>query len=324
MNKQIKHIIGFLSVGTAGLLSSCGQLFSEKLPHETTPSYVLMETNSERVLRAQNANERRPVGMLANIATAVVAIDWQTQKNISLDTMLVVPSLACQWPETNLLHLRPGDRISLRDALHSTLMWDDSAAATTLAVACGSTLNRTAPAESFQQEMNKLATAIGMTQTTFKGVNGAVRSTACARDIALLGMYAIQKPLVQTICSKTTYTATVYAPTGTRNVVIQNTNQMLGNHGVDGVRSAASASAGFCTVASAKRSSYKTLNTAKDKPATYAQRLLLVMLGMPSATTRDTAAARLLSEGWSEWEGWYNSLTPQTKSPENMFIRLPK
>lgn len=321
MNKAINRITGILSVGTAVMLSACSQIFPPKTAAEMSPSYIVVETNNERVLFSENANERRPIGMLANIATALVVLDWMKAENLSMDTMLNVTPAACRWPGSNLMQLRPGDKISLRDALHSALMWDDSAAATALACACGYRLSPQDPEGAFLIQMNKLAGAIGMKQTTFKGVNGAVRSTSTARDLVLLGMYAIERPQVQTICSKTSYTAHVVNGMGARPVQITNTNRLLASQGVDGIRSAGSGTAGYCIMASAKRGSVKAYNPALGRQSTYAQRLLAVVLGMPTANARNNKAAALLRDGWEAWEIWQS--TSDTKN-RSMFIHLPK
>ena len=310
-----------LCAGTAVMLGACSQIFPAKTAAEMSPSYIVVETNNERVLFSENANERRPIGMLANIATALVVLDWMKTENLGMDTMLTVPQAACRWPSSNMMQLRPGDRISLRDALHSTLMWDDSAAATALAWACGYKLSPQDPEGAFLIQMNKLAEAIGMKQTTFKGVNGAVRSTSTARDMVLLGIYAIERPQVQPICSKPDYTANVTNAMGPRPVQITNTNRLLTNQGVDGIRSASSGSAGYCIMASAKRGSVKAYNPTLGRQSTYAQRLLVIVLGMPSADTRNNKAAALLRDGWEAWEIWQTS--SDTSDPSK-FIRLPK
>lgn len=320
MNKLPLKLAGIFCAGSA-LLSSCTQIDTAPTAAEMQPSYVAMETNSGRILYAANPNEKRPVGMLANIATALVALDWINARGINLDTQLTVPAAACQWPATNLLHLRPGDRISLRDALHSTIMWDDSACATTIAVACGSTLSATDPEGAFIAQMNQLARTIGMTATRFKGSNGSVISYASARDMALLGMYAIEKPSFEAICSTRSYQATISSAAGTRQAQITNSNSLLANGTVDGVRAARSISAGACVVATAKRASVKRTNPLTGQPATYAQRLLVVVMGMPTGQQRYKVASDLLRDGWGAWESWQAT---SDLSDSSKFIILPK
>ena len=119
MNNRINRIKGLLCVGAAALLSSCSGVFSQKLAADMQPSYIAVETNNERVLFSENANERRPIGMLANVATAMVVLDWMKAANVSMDTMMTVPQAACRWPSSNLMQLRPGDRIE--SVTHCTL-----------------------------------------------------------------------------------------------------------------------------------------------------------------------------------------------------------
>lgn len=306
------------------LLSACSQIMPGNSGPASELSYLVIETNNERVLFAQNANERKNIGMLANVATAVVIADWIQAQNVSLDTMLTVPAEACRWPSSNLLHLRPGDSLSLRDALHSALMWDDSAATTTMAWECGKRLHPADPEGAFLLQLDTMASqTLGMKQAHFRGLSGAVKSSASARDMALLGTYAIEKPLIQAICSKPEYTANIIGADGSaRSVQIINTNRLLGAQGVDGLRAAASASAGYCIMASARRGSVKANNPALGaKQSTYAQRLLVVILGMPNANHRDNKAAALLRDGWKSWEIWQ---TTSDMTDQSKFIRLPK
>lgn len=311
-------IIAMVAAAGSLLLSCCTSL--EELSgggSSTAPSYVAMETNSGRILYASNANIKRPVGMLANIATGMMVLDWVKSRGINMDTMLTVPETVTQWPRTNLLRLHPGDRISLRDALHSTIMWDDSACAATLARACGFTISQSDPDGAFVAQLNQMARTIGMTNTRFKGSNGAVISYASARDMALLGMYAIENPAFQSICSQRTYTATI---NGTRRQQIINSNSMLSSANVDGVKAARSKTAGACLIASAKRASVKLHNPRLNKQSTYAQRLLVVVLGMPSSQKRYNMAAGLLRDSWGSWEDWQK--TDDFQDP-NKFIILP-
>lgn len=304
-----------LAVGT--LLSSCAQMDGNAAAM-AQPSYVAMETNSGRILYASNSNTRRPVGMLANVATSVVALDWIKARGISMNTQLTVPAAATLWPRTNLLQLRPGDKISLRDALHSAIMWDDSVCATTIAHACGATIDSADPEGAFVAQMNQLSRTIGMRATRFKGSNGAIISTSSAHDMALLGMYAIENPAFQAICSQPRYTVTING-TSTREIINSNTLLSSSNH-VDGVRAARSANAGACLIATAKRASVKRINPRTGQQATYAQRLLVVILGMPTSQERYRIASELLRNGWSAWDEWQKN---DDFADSSKFIILP-
>ncbi len=319
MMKKASTFLAGLAVAFCATVCSCS---TTPDPATQPPSYITMETNSGRILYASNSDTRRPVGMLANIATAVVAIDWIDAYDVPLDRMLVVPDCVDQWPRTNLMKLRPGETISLRDALHSTIMWDDSACAATLAHACGLSLSSSDPDGAFVAQMNKLALALGMNATRFKGTHGGVISNSTARDMALLSMYAIERPRFQAISAKRNYVATIVSPMGgARQARITNSNRMLSSHeGVDGVRAARSMSAGCCLSVSTTRPSVKRINPQTGKTATYAQRLLVIILGARSSQERYTMADNFLRDGWGVWENWQqsNDFTEPAK-----FIILP-
>lgn len=265
-----------------------------------TSSYLAMETYSGRILFTGNPNERRPIGMLTNIATALVIVDWMEAANKKLDDMITVPESACKRQKTNLLGLAPGDRISLRDALHSCLMWDDSACAETLAYVCGSTIDPVNPEAAFVSQMNLMGKTIGMRTTNFKGSSGAVVTLSDTYDMAKLGMYAMLKPVIRSICSQRSYVVKV---NGTRPVKITNSNTMISDS-VDGVRAARSASAGCCLIVSSHRPGMKLRDPRTGQEATYPQRLLVVVLGAHSPQSRYKAASLMLQNGWNAWEEW--------------------
>lgn len=319
---NIKRFIlnGVLSI-SALFCTACNSSSNNNVilpPNQRTPSYMALETYSGRILYTGNPNELRPIGMLANLATAIVVLDWMNARHIDMGRMLTVPASACQWPQTNLLKLKPGDRISLRDALHSALMWDDSACAATLAYACGSTINPENPEGAFVTQMNQMARTIGMRSTWFKGSSGAIITQSDTHDIARLGLYALQKNSLRSICSKRSYVATV---NGSRTVTIVNSNNMLGESSVEGLRAARSASAGSCLVVCATRASVKMKNPRTGNQDTYPQRLLIVVLGAHSSQSRYKIAQLLLRDSWAAWEEWQQS---DDFSNPYKFINLPR
>ena len=259
--------------------------------------------------------------MLTNLVTAVVVMDWVKAHQVDMNRLITVPAEAVVWQRTNLLRLRAGDYISVRDALYSALMWDDSACATALAHACGQTLSSGNPEGAFITQMNNLARRLGMTSTVFKGTNGAVITQSSARDMALLGMYAINDTDLLAITAQTGCIVTIHTPSGKRSQTIRNNNKLLSGSGhVDGLKVGQSRSAGSCLMVTARRASVKRLNPATGKQATFPQRLLVVMLGMPSSASRYQEAARFLRDGWNAWDAWLPSNDYKDRSK---FIILP-
>lgn len=58
------------------------------------PSYIAIEANSGKLLFSSNAEEKRPVASLSQVATAMVALDWVARTRLPLDTFIAVPQEA--------------------------------------------------------------------------------------------------------------------------------------------------------------------------------------------------------------------------------------
>ncbi len=317
--------------GTLALvaLSSCNSTnrlrnyFDNAQGAPKTHSYLAVESNSGRVLYAFNANERRKIGMLTNLATAAVIADWIASRGIDPCSMMTVPTEAVAWNQTgtNLLKLQAGDRISVRDALYSTLLWDDSASAITLAYRCGLDIKSSKPLEAFVIQMNQLAKRLGMLNTYFEAAHGAQSSRSTARDLALLSMYIQQKPSIQLICSQQAANVTISSAYGqTRQVIVQNNNQLIAqNHDVDGLKATKTAATGACLVASVRRPSVKRPNPQTGEELTYPQNMIIIALGMQDQA-RYKAANAFMTDGWSVWEEWRKTYDT---TELNKFILLP-
>ena len=134
-------------------------------------------------------------------------------------------------------------------------------------------------------------------------------------------MYAIEKPQFKGISSKKSHTASITNAYGqVRTAVITNSNRLLAYDNVDGVRAARSRSAGCCIIATSTRTSVKMTDPRTGKPATYGQRLLVVVAGAPTSEQRYKTATNLLRDSWSTWEDWQRS---NDFSNHAQFIILP-
>ncbi len=320
-------ITGALALGCLSSCSSTNRLrnyFDNSKAAPSKPSYLAVESNTGRVLYAFNANERRKIGMLTNLAAAAVIADWAKSRNIDMCSMMTVPAEALQWDQTgtNLLKLQAGDQISVRDALYSALLWDDSTCAITLAYRCGMDIKSSNPIAGFVAQMNQLASRLGMDNTYFEAAHGATSSRSTARDLALLSMYVQQKPAIQLITSQATAYCTIVQRDGvTRTAQVQNSNLLIAqNHDVDGLKATRSADTGGCLIASIRRPSVKRPDPKTGEELTYPQNMVIVILGMGDKV-RYKAANDFMKDGWSVWEDWRKTYDT---SELNKFIILPK
>jgi len=139
---------------------------------QAAESYLVMEANSNRVLLALNSEKKRPVASLTKIAATKVILDWAKISQTSLTTMVVIPETSAVFPGANPMNLRPGDRLTIRDAIYSSMLGADDIAMYALAEHVGRELlarrqRQGEPQKTFVAEMTHLAKALGMRKTRF-------------------------------------------------------------------------------------------------------------------------------------------------------------
>lgn len=291
------------------------------------PSYIAIEANSGKLLFSSNAEEKRPVASLSQVATAMVALDWVARTRLPLDTFIAVPQEAFGLRAGNPMDLQPGDRLTLRDALYSTLLGSDNVSALTVASFVGRDLvsrrGGGAPIAAFVAEMNNLARSLRMAKTHFTAPHGLDAgnsvSTSCALDMALLGVYSMQNPAFCYIVSQTSRRIEVQSQTKGRTMYdISNNNRLMSASGVDGIKAGTSRAAGSCLLLSVTRNAISRRSPQTGTEVIYPQRMIIAVLGSAS---RYSLAREMMNTGWRVWENWQAS-GMDMKDPKE-FVQLP-
>ena len=291
------------------------------------PSYIAIEANSGKLLFSSNAEEKRPVASLSQVATAMVALDWVARTRLPLDTFIAVPQEAFGLRAGNPMDLQPGDRLTLRDALYSTLLGSDNVSALTVASFVGRDLvsrrGGGAPIAAFVAEMNNLARSLRMAKTHFTAPHGLDAgnsvSTSCALDMALLGVYSMQNPAFCYIVSQASRRIEVQAQTKGRTMYdISNNNRLMSASGVDGIKAGTSRAAGSCLLLSVTRNAISRRSPQTGTEVIYPQRMIIAVLGSAS---RYSLAREMMNTGWRVWENWQAS-GMDMKDPKE-FVQLP-
>ena len=170
-------------------------------------AFIIVDAQTGAVLQAQEPKQKRQVGSLTKIATAVVVLDWAEHKSGNLNQVVVIPPEAFAGAGENNIGFQPGDAIALRDLLYAALVQSDNIAAYTLAYHVGSTLRAVVPAASsskltpvvpFVGQMNALAKQLKMERTRFVNPHGIDEKVqpmpySTAEDMARLTRYAMSK-----------------------------------------------------------------------------------------------------------------------------------
>jgi D-alanyl-D-alanine carboxypeptidase (penicillin-binding protein 5/6) len=277
---------------------------------------MVVEAYSGKILVASNARQKRPVASLTKIATGVVAVDWATAAGVDLgDVQVTVPPTVTLVGGPNPMNLQPGDRLSLRDALYSAMLGSDNLAALSVANHVGRELVRRRgknqdPVAEFVGEMNRLAKGLGMRQTQFTNPHGLERPRATghstAADITRLSIYAMRRNALTFIMRQPERQVVVRGVGGERSYRVRNTNELIGEPGILGLKTGTTAAAGPCVSVCMDRNPLVRTKPDGTKGAT-PRRLIAVVLNQPDRFNR---ARGLIRQGWSVYDTWIASGAP--------------
>lgn len=291
-------------------------------------SVMVVESYSGKILVASNATAKRPIASLTKIATGAVTVDWATATDSDIGTvMITVPQTVTLVGGPNPMNLQPGDQLTMRDALYSALLGSDNLAALCIADHVGrEILTRRGkngdPVVTFVEEMNKLAKALGMTQTRFANPHGLERpgtkAYSTAADVVRLSAYAMKRNAFNFIARQTDRQVSVITPAGKKGFKVRNTNELVGEPGVLGVKTGTTAAAGPCVSVCMDREPLVRMKPDGTKGAT-PRRLIVVVLNNPDRFNR---ARGLIQQGWAAYDPWLEAGAPvQDRNRE--FLSMP-
>jgi D-alanyl-D-alanine carboxypeptidase (penicillin-binding protein 5/6) len=305
MHAVFSHLLALAALITAFFPTARGQ-----------ESIMVVEAHSGKVLAAANASAKRPVASLTKIATGVVTVDWAVATGADLGKLrITVPQTITLVGGPNPMNLQPGDRLSMRDALYSALLGSDNLAALTIADHVGREIltrrgKNGEPVAEFVAEMNRLAKALGMAQTRFANPHGLERQGAkahsTAADIARLSIYAMRRNALSFIVRQPDRQVTVYGAAGTRSYRVRNTNELIGEPGVLGLKTGTTAAAGPCLAVCMDRDPLIRPKADGSKGVT-PRRLIVVVLNNPDRFNR---ARGLIRQGWAVYDPWLAAGAP--------------
>jgi len=274
-------------------------------------AYVVIDAQTGFVLEQVDGKDKRQVGSLTKVATAMVVLDWAEKRAGDLNQLAAIPPEAFLGTGENLIGFQPGDRITLRDLLYAALVQSDNVAAYTLAAHVGTALQSVVPTAGngspvaiFVGQMNVLAKSLRMDRTRFvnpHGIDTGERSMpfSTASDLARLSRYAMNKAAFRFYVSQKERHISFSRGTQKKAYQLRNTNELLGTNGVDGVKTGKTARAGDCLILSAHRESEIEKDGGHTK--VMPRNLIIVMLG---SANRFAEGGQLLARGWQLYDQW--------------------
>jgi D-alanyl-D-alanine carboxypeptidase (penicillin-binding protein 5/6) len=282
-------------------------------PLHAARAYAIIDSQTGFVLDQTEPRQKRQVGSLTKVATAMVVLDWAEKRGGDLNQLAAITPEAFAGTGENLIGFQPGDTITLRDLLYAALVQSDNVAAYALANHVGVKLQSIVPATSsngtpvgvFVGQMNALAKTLRMEKTHFvnpHGIDTAERSLpySTAADMGRLTRYAVNKAGFRFYVSQKERQISFNRGGKKIGYMLRNTNELLGREGVDGVKTGRTDRAGDCLILSAQRES-QIVKDPSGRTAVNPRHLIIVILG---STDRFGEGLQLLSRGWQLHDQW--------------------
>ena len=272
---------------------------------------IIVDAQTGFILQEHESKQKRQIGSLTKIATAMVVFDWVDTKGGDLNQTVVIPPSAFAGTLENNIGFEPGDEIPLRELLYAALVQSDNIAAYTLASYVGSIIQGPAPQKSkqsavdvFVTQMNALAKQLKMDRTRFVNPHGVDQNVkplpySTAEDLARLTRYALNKASFRFYISQKERQISFRHAGKERRYQLRNTNELLGTQGIDGVKTGRTARAGECLVLSAVRESEVVKEGQGVK--IFPRRIIVVLLG---SSSRFAEGGQLIGQGWQLYDQW--------------------
>lgn len=220
-------------------------------PDVSAESCVLYCGDTDDVLYAKLADERRLIASTTKIMTAIIAIE-----NLDMDKEIVIKDEWCG-VEGSSMYLSPGQHYTVRELLTGMLLCSGNDAATAVAGLC------TGGEEDFVSLMNAKAKELGMSNSCFSNPHGLDDENhySTALDMAKLAAYCMKNEEFRNIVCKKSFTV--------NDLNFYNHNRLLSEcDGCIGIKTGYTQAAGRTLVSCVQRNGLElicvTLNAPDD------------------------------------------------------------
>ncbi len=186
---------------------------------EQAEAALLLGIDDNRVLYAKNAHERLHPASLTKVMTALVALKYGRLEQVltATDSVKITESGA------QLLGLKPGDTMTLDQALRIMLIYSANDVAMLVAEGVGGTVDH------FVEMMNQEALQLGATNTAFANPHGLTQDGhyTTAYDLYLIFNEAIKYETFREIIQMSGYQTTYYDSSGKEKTVDKKTTNLF-------------------------------------------------------------------------------------------------
>lgn len=222
-----------------------------------TPSCILMDANTGKILYEKNSNDVRFPASTTKIMTAILTVENCELSDIATVSHDAIFSVPVSYSHASL---REDEKLTIEQLLNVLLIPSANDAANVLAEHISGSV------EEFAKLMNQKAKEIGCLNTNFVNPNGIhnEKHTSTAYDLALMGKYAMQFDTIRDIVTKTSYSlpkTNKYSKEDrmfntTNDLIIKNNSNAKDNYYYSnciGIKTGYTTEAGSCIIAGAKK-----------------------------------------------------------------------
>ena len=285
--------LGVGGIGRRALIGLAAMLAIGAVSAQATP-YLVADADSGQVLMENEATAQWYPASLTKLMTVYVALDAVRSGKLTLDTPLVMSVRAARMPPSKM-GFRPGTEVTLDNSLKMLMVKSPNDVAVMVAEGVSGSV------EAFANDMNAAGQRLGLQESHFVNPNGLhdPAHVSSARDMAM-----IARALLREFPDHADLFSIGALQLG--NQYIANHNGLLGRYpGADGMKTGFTCPAGFNVVASANHSG---------------RRLIVVVLGAPTARSRNQEAADLFDRGFAMGggNGSLESLPSSSSGAPNM------
>jgi D-alanyl-D-alanine carboxypeptidase (penicillin-binding protein 5/6) len=278
----IALLVLMLSVTAAAARTKTKKKVAE-IKEEEPPykAYIVAEATTGKVLEGQNIHLRWPPASITKLMVAFIALEKISTNELHLDDRIRVSREASMMGGSQVF-LKEGETFTLEELMKAMMVVSANDAACAIAEFIAGSK------EKFVYLMNEKAKSLGMQDTIYHSVHGLPPSrdqqedlTSCY-DLAILSRAILRYPKILdwTSIKNDTFRHGTFE--------LDNHNKLLSKmRGVDGLKTGYYRRAGYNVVATAER---KNL------------RLIIVVLGSPTAKARDAVVMKKLNTYFSLYE----------------------
>ncbi len=270
----VRFLLNLLVPLSAAVLMAGAAPGLTTLAHAAAPAeaLLLVDVDTGKVISERNSTYPWYPASVTKLMTTYVVLKAVRDHRVNLDSVLKVsPNAVAQNPYK--MGFKVGTELTVDNALKMLLVHSPNDIAVVLAEGVSGSI------ENFAEEMNAAAHHLGMTQTNYVNPNGlpADQQITSARDLAILA-----RALIGEFPEYDYYWHIASIRLGNR--VYRDTNRLIDAYaGTDGMKTGFTCASGYNLVATASRGG---------------RRLIAVVLGAKSSTSRAVKAAQLFERGF--------------------------